>query len=547
MWLKRFLPHAAILSMLLAFVSCMNDEWMADKYDFTVRWEPGFEGPLIFANLTIDDMLTKFDTSGYLIKDSTGFLYFVFDTSETIYADDYIDIPNQDFIEVFFQGLVDIPGSSLGNIGDTINYKQVESFQWERNGGERLDSVKMKGGEIVIYVTSTIKHTGILTIYSDQISLNGQQYRKIIDISDLSGNFTTTVTVPLAGSSLYLDNSNPDTSFLEISFELDLINSGADILAAESVHITKSFQDLDYQVVYGYAGVYDSLIIDREVIEFSSMPENFVGRILLADPQIHLKVDNSFGVPFGIELRDLEARFKDGSMTTINLDPAVTPIIIDAPTMDQVGQKVFSQTAIDSNNSNINQIASTDLTGIQVSVNAMGNPTGILNNFILDTSHLDVNLEVLIPMHLRAEGLELADTFNFKIGGEQGFGRENVKSFIFQIETENGLPLDVSTQAYLLDNNGDILDSLFNEQNWNILPSGLIDNDGKVIGTTHKMVEVPLAESQIDNLFLTEKIMIKIMMETTDQGTRDIKFYSTNSLAFNLGARAEVSFTSDDN
>ncbi len=547
MWLKRFLPHAVILSLLMVFASCMNDEWKADKYDFTVRWEPGFEGPLVYGNLSIEDMLTKFDTSGYLTQDSTNFLYFIFDTSETIYADDYIDVPDQDFLQVFFQSPTDIPGSTLGNIGDTITFNEVKGFEWERTGDERLDSVHLKGGEIVIYVTSTIKHSGILTIYSDQIELNGEQYRQVIEISDPSGNFSTTVRVPLAGSSLQLDNSNPDTTFLGMIFKFDLINSGADILSSEIISITKSFQDLDYQGIYGYVGVYDSLVIDKELIEFSSMPEDFRGRIQLADPQLHLRVGNSFGVPFGIELLDLEARFKDASMIPINLDPDVNPIIIDAPTIDQVGQTILSHTAIDSNNSNINEIASTDLTGLQFSINALGNPTGFMNNFILDTSHLDVNVEVVIPMHLRAEGLELADTFDLEIGGDEGFSRENVKSFMFQLETENGLPLEVSTQVYFMDSNEDYLDSLFNEQNWNILPSGVVDDDGKVIMTTYNKVEVPLSESQIDNLFIAERIMIKLLVETTDQGDRDIKFYSTNSLGFKLGARAEVSVTSDGN
>lgn len=547
MWLKRFLPHAAILSLLIVFVSCMNDEWMADKYDFTVRWEPGFEGPLVFGNLSIEDMLTKFDTSGYLIEDSTNFLYFIFDTSETVYADDYIDIPDQEFLQVFFQTPVDIPGSSLGNIGDTIYREKNKSFEMERTGDERLDSVHMKGGEIVIFVTSSIKHTGTLTIYSDQIELDGERYEQTIEISDPSGNFSTTVRVPLAGAFLRLDNSNPDTTFLGMVFKLELIHSGADILANEMVSIKQSFQNLDYKAVYGYVGVYDSLIIDKEVIEFSSMPEDFIGRIRLADPQIHLKVGNSFGVPFGIELLDLEARFKDASMTPIDLDPDVNPIIIDAPTINQVGQSILTHTAIDSNNSNINEIASTDLTGLQFSINALGNPTGFMNNFILDTSHLDVNIEVVIPMHLRAEGLELADTFDFEIGGDEGFSRENIKSFMFQLETENGLPLEVSIQVYFMDNNDDYLDSLFNEQNWNILPSGVVDDDGKVIMTTYNKVEVPLTESQIDNVFIAEKIMIKTLVETTDQGTRDIKFYSTNTLSFKLGAKAEVSVTSDEN
>jgi len=547
MWLKRFLPHAAILFLLIAFTSCMNDEWKAEKYDFTVMWEPGFEGPLVFGDLSIEDMLTRFDTSGYLIEDSTNFLYFIFDTSETVYADDYIDIPDQDFLRVLFQSPLDLPADSLGNIGDTIYDKQEDSFEWERTGDERLDSVHMKGGEILILVSSSIRHTGTLTIYSDQIELNGSRYEHTIEISDPSGNFNTTVRVPLAGASLRLDNSNPDTTFLGMVFELKLVHSGADLLASEGVDVTQLFQDLEYQAVYGYVGVYDSLIIDKEMIEFSSMPEDFRGRIQLADPQLHLRVRNSFGVPFGIELLDLEARFKDATMTPINLDPDVNPIIIDAPTMDQVGQTIISLTAIDSNNSNINEIASTDLTGLQFSVNALGNPTGFMNNFILDTSHLDVNVEVVIPMHLRAEGLELADTFDFEIGGDEGFSPENIKSFMFQLETENGLPLDVSTQVYFMDSNDDYLDSLFNEQNWNILPSGVVDDDGKVIITTYNKVEVPLTESQMDNVFIAEKIMIKTMVETTDQGTRDIKFYSTNSLSFKLGARAEVSVTSDEN
>jgi hypothetical protein len=547
MWLKRFLPQAAVLFLLLAVVSCVNDEWRADKYDFTVRWEPGYEGPVAWGDLSIEDMLTRFDSSGYLTEDSTRFLYFIFDTSETVYAQDYFEIPDQDFIQVFFQSEVDIPGASLGAIGNDTTFIQVKHYEFERMGDERLDSARMKEGEIVIDVTSTIKHTGVLTMYSDQIELNGQPYRQTIDISDPSGNFHTVERIPLAGSTLYLDNSNPDTTFLEMVFEFTLINSGADILASEIVSITKSFEDLDYQAVYGYAGVYDSLIIDREWIEFSSMPDDFVGRIQLADPQIHLRVGNSFGIPFGIELLDLEARFKDGSMTPITLIPGVNPIIINAPTLEQEGQKILSQASVDSTNSNINQIASTDLTGIQVSVNAMGNPTGFQNNFILDTSHLDVNVEVVLPMHLRAEGLELADSFDFKMAGEEDFTRENVTSFTFHLATENALPLDVSLQVYLMDGNDEIIDSLFNEQNWNILPSAVIDEDGKVIMATFNTVDVPLTESQIDHVFLTEWVLFKVSMETTNQGTRDVKFYSNNYLRFQLGAIAEVSFTSEEN
>jgi hypothetical protein len=133
------------------------------------------------------------------------------------------------------------------------------------------------------------------------------------------------------------------------------------------------------------------------------------------------------------------------------------------------------------------------------------------------------------------------------MAGEEDFTRENVKSFTFHLATENALPLDVSIQAYLMDGNDDRIDSLFNEQNREILPSAVIDEDGKVIMATFNEVDVPLTDTQMDHVFLTEWVMIRVFMETTDQGTRDIKFYSTNYLRFQLGAMAEVSFTSEDN
>jgi hypothetical protein len=118
---------------------------------------------------------------------------------------------------------------------------------------------------------------------------------------------------------------------------------------------------------------------------------------------------------------------------------------------------------------------------------------------------------------------------------------------MFHLATENALPLEASIQVYLMDDNDEILDSLFNEQNWNILPSGIVDNDGKVIMPSYYEVDIPLTDSQIDNVFITEWVLFKIFMETTDQGSRDIKFYSSNYLSFQLGAKAELSFTSDGN
>lgn len=547
MSLQRFLPFVFILSLVMA--ACDNDPFSSD-YDMTIQWEGGIQGPIIYGNLTLQDLLEEYDTTGYVKQDTTGFLYAAYSKDTVLTAPDLVTIPDQEFIQVFFRVDSNIPGSYLDMLGDTISFTQDKGFEFKRFRDERLDSVHIKAGEMRIYVRSSIRHEGILTVSSDQVFLNGQKYREVIMISDPSGNFMQTDTIDMAGSTIILDNSVPDSTSIYMKFDFDLINSHNDILVTEEVEIRNSFHNLEFAGAYGTVGAFDSLLIDKAELEFDLLEGAFEGTIKLANPQLIVRTDNSLGVPFAVELSDLEAYFKDGGETAITIDPSANPLKIDAPDITQVGETIKDSARIDTTNSNIHLAATSDLVGFQYSVRAIANPDDPdRDNFILDDSELAINVEGLIPLHLRMQDVVLADTFDFDLFEDtidSEFNEDNIDFMMIRMETDNSMPLDLGIQVYFIDADQSWLrlDSLFTDDKY-VFKSGIINAEGRVIQATNKVTEVELTREQIEHIVDANKLLMKAYVETAEGGTRDVKFYSDYSLDFKLGTRVELNYTTE--
>lgn len=545
MSLQKILPYVLILTLVLAVISC-NDDWLRAEYDTTMQWEGGFEGPLIFGSLNLKDLLNEYDNTGFVSEDSSGFLYLAYSKDTVLSAPEMLEVPDQEFIQLFFRVDTNIPGWMLGPIGDTIAFDQDKGFEFKRTGDERIDSVQIKSGSMSIYVRSTIKHTGILTITSDDVLVGGKPFHEVIMISDPSGTFEQTTSISMEGGTIRLDNSVPDSTSISLNYTFELINSGNDILSSEEVQIINSFRNLEFSGAFGYLGAYDSVLIDKAQLDFGLLEGNFEGSIKLANPQLNITIDNSMGIPFAVELLDLEAHFKDGSGTAIIIDPSANPIRINAPSISQVGQTIRSITNIDNSNSNINEAATTDLTGFQYSVRAMGNPDGVQDNFILDTSKLAISIEGLIPIDLRIQDFVLSDTFDFDLTSDEDsdFGPDNVDYMMMRMETDNSMPIDLGIQVYFIDTtqNWLRLDSLFGADK-DIFKSGVLNADGRVIQATNKVTRVELTKTQIGNALDANKLMMKVYIETAEDGSRDVKFYSDYSLDFKLGARLELNVT----
>ena len=553
---KKFLPHSVIAALAILLAGCtLPDEFNADLYNTDILWEAGLSAPLIFGDLSIKDLLTEFDSSGFLSEDDSGFLFLAYDTEASLALEDILpELKDQHFVHVYYSSPVTIPIITLAAPGDTSApglQVQDKSFHFARYGDERLDSIELKAGQAVIDISSTIRNRGILEIYSDDLELNGQPYMQRIEVSDATGTFTDHVIIDLAGAKLRLDNTtDPDTTYMDLRFDFRVINDGNDILPSQVVDIQNTFQNLEFQKAFGYAGSFDSLIIEQSM-DFDFLDFPFDGSVSLLNPQLKLEVLNSFGMPFGIQLKDVEGRFATGPPIAIYMGPDIDTIIVNAPTLAQVGESIPTNVSIDSTNSNMADLATTDLRGLDFTVRALGNPLGTTDNFLLDTSKMSVNLEVLVPLHLKIEDVVLTDTFEFEFPdsiGETPVETENLEFVYVQLDTRNGLPLDIDLQVYFVDSAWDVLDSLFDDTNRNILPSGILDASGRVIARSDGSVKISIDQAKLDRIWDAKNIILKAFIQTTENSMGEaqyVKFYSEYSLYFKLGAGARISITLD--
>jgi hypothetical protein len=547
--------HIYLFILLSAFIipSCVPDEYTKD-YNTDVLWTPTYNGPIAFGNFTMKDILdemldtAELETDIEINEDSTNLYYIVYsDHIKSIRADEWIDIPDQNFPDVYFyRSSVDIPAAVLGNTGDTIYKIKIEKFDFVTQHNERIDSIFLAAGNLNTNTYSTLHHTGWLIIHSDQIKIGDEFYRDSISISDPSGSFSDSKVTPLDGSALRLDNqSDPDTTFLEIIFELYLIHSGNDISAGEEVNVDMTFTDLVFKSAYGSFGDYDTLLIDNERFEFELFEYKFGGNVYFGDPRINLLIDNSFGMPLGINLFDLTAYSqKTGIETDITFEPGVNPFLINAPDFSQEGQSVITEISINKANSNIDEVTNTTLSYIDYSARAITNPGGLVtqDNFVLDSSKASVDFEIVLPMDLRAEDFEVEDTVDFDLSEIPDENDDvEIKSFLIRMETTNGMPVEINMQVVLVDTFYNVLDSLFTEETKNVLPSALVDENGKVLTPSHNEISIDFPPDRLDLIRNTRFAMVRGTFETTEEGQKMVKFYSYYEIGFKLGVKTEIS------
>ena len=538
-----------VSAIIFLFGTCVPDEF-TKEYNTDVLLEPFLTAPVAYGSLSIEDVLENADSTGLIYKDSTNLMYVAFrEELDEIIAGEWIEIPDQEFVHIYYDYPVSVPSAALGPVNDTMPHYETRHFPFELPNEARVDSVLIKSGFMRCHCRSTVHHEGILISYSDYIRKDGQPYYSETIISDASGNFTDETLIPVDGYWVYLDNEmSTDTSFLEIDFEYYLINSGADIESGEYVSVTKNFEDIVYDAVYGSVGDWDTALVQDEVFDFELFEGDFSGVIYFEDPRFKLFVESSVGVPIGINLFDISAYYASTD-TRIDLEfvPGANPFIVKAPGMDEIGQTVSTTIQVDKNNSNINELTNSNISQFRFSAGALTNPPGsdTTENFVLDTSRVAVDFEIELPMDLRVEDFTLEDTVELSLSMEddQDF---DINALEVTILTENWMPVDIHLQAFLVDSAYNILDSLLTGDNKHILRSGTV-TDGLITIPDEDSVTVAVVSGNFEEVKKTEYLILNATIESTDQGQTPVKIYSHYSIDFRVSIMldAKLEITSD--
>ena len=518
------------LLLSISLNSCYKDRLKLDKIAGG-KWNPKIAIPLAHANLAMSRIIQ--DEGSIWKEDPDGLLSIIYSAkSVSEIGDVIITIPDQLFdTTVNFALLPTLP------VGDSISVLFTLENEFASGNNERIDSVLIKNGTIEFEITTDLNHDGYLEIDIPNLTHYGTPLHKKIDLSYTSGITIVNVVIPLNDYYLKLDNSNGNNNQMEQNIKLSVTKTNNPDNTPYYFSLKQEIKSLHYYLAMGNFQQH-SFNVDETTIPLDLYSTQISANVFLEQSNLFLTFHNSYGIPTNITFNEFYAE-RDGVKLdlTSNLLPTLS---INYPSFNNIGGEDTTIFHFDASNSNITDIIHLNPQKVVFSGIVTTNPLGSsVDNFVLDTSRISLDVKIEIPLYGKALHFVLHDTTNVNIGDSIN-NETGINKVTLNINSENGFPFDIDLQIYFADSLGNIVDSVFQDTD-NILLAADVSPapEYRVIEKKHNIKRVILNDSQIQSYNKAKKIIMSIGASTTNSGQDVVKIYSDYSVDIEVSASVE--------
>lgn len=495
-------------------------------------WNPGIAAPLVNSKLNMENMIAQYDEQNLVQVDANNFISLYYKSKiYSMEVGELVDFPNQ----VLPKSIQLDATEQLALVSNgSVQADRVDNFQFDAGGEAEITSMNIKSGSVQVSVSSQYQHSGTLTITLPKVTKVGTPFKMVIPLN-YSGS------VPLSAEQAgYLSSYKMEMAAqgggneIEVQYELELENSGNPVLPTDAITMLIAFNDLEFSALFGYLGQHN-LAVPADSIDINLFNNSIAGNFTLEDPRFNLIIHNSFGMPVGAEVVKFDAISNSGTIA-FNGPNIPGQLNVNSPSLAQIGQSATTEIYLDRNNSNIADILNSKPHQIIYQMNGLGNPDGQTSgNFATDSSKVEMEIEMELPLHGSVSNLVIQDTLDFNFLQDINM----IEEAMFRLDIENGFPIEADVQLYFVDANLNILDSLIIGSTA-IIGSGVLGSNGKVSQATKKVTDVFLDANRLDNIRQVEKVIIRGDMSTAQQGSVPVKIYSDYTLNVRVGAQTKL-------
>lgn len=275
------------------------------------------------------------------------------------------------------------------------------------------------------------------------------------------------------------------------------------IYGGQGVSTKISYQNLVPYYVEGYFGQqnidlkYDSVSLN---LSNNLQASNFK----INSASINFNIVNQFGVDINAQLSNIKSvnSFSNTSillnasgLSNININKAGKTNLPSNPVFPTV-----KTIAVNTLNSNLKPFLENlpDFLTYQgkITVNPFGNISGS-NDFAYLNTGINIYAEVDMPLQLNADFFKLMTTTQIDLAGVSQIDNINYGAILLQ--ATNGFPFEVVLQAYILNDQKQVTDSLF-IYSQNKIKRGIIDANYLVISPELSKIEIPLTADKLTRL-----------------------------------------------
>lgn len=514
--------------------SCVKDNFEFDKIA-EVQWDPNLAAPLVYASLSIKDMLDNSGGQAYVVEAGDKSLTIVYkNTLFSMDASSLVSLPDQSFPHTVAAGAALPAPFSTGTY--TVTNNQTVPFV-SGVSGPLIDSMTLKAGKFFFLFSSNLHNSGSIKITIPDVKKNGVAFSQTVPLNYsgslpaiASGNFDVT------GYNFDMTSGGAPYNQFIVQYDIALTSSATAPLNTENINVTFSMLNLEFSKIFGDIGTHD-LSIPSDTIDLSIFTTaDGASSFTLVDPRIKVTIANSYGIPIDAHLSNFEGYNPGVNYYPITGFPDPLPIL--SPNLNQVGQVLVDSFKLNNTNSNIATIINNTPKKIVYKLDAftnIGGPTQ--NNFILDTSRFQMDVEFELPLYGTAKNFVLVDSMPFSFNEDVP---DEVESGLIRTYNSNGFPIDINLQVYFVDSLYNTLDSLVSPSQI-LLKSGTVNaTTGRVTSATPTTFDATINKARLLKLKNAKNIVIRGSASTTNSGTTDVKIYSDYTLGFKLGVQVQM-------
>lgn len=499
-------------SVALTISSCKKE---ADN----PQWDIEVLGPVLQATIGINQLLADSLTS----TDANGNVRVVYEgTLDNIASDSVYSIP-----DTAIQTIYTWPFFPVTINPNTPFYTNNKNLVLNVKGAQLTRAV-IRSGIIRLTAKNTLPTRVYFTYTVPEARINGQSLSlaRSVAAGSLSSPSYFTEDVDLSGYLLNLTGSTNNlvnTIAYNVIARSDSAGPAFPVVQGDTmVNLTANLIDVTPSYVRGYLG---QTIINENGNTAVGIGNIFQsGQLSLDSANLQLTVENSIGADLQTYIESLTSV---NSRTNISIPLIATTVLqrnIDLSRASETGNAAApvrpSTQVINLDNSNSNLTAFLSnlpdqiATDVRLSLNPLGNISGS-NDFVYENRLIKTKTRLEIPLRLSMNALTLLDTQELSINNLTNL--DPVGPGTFTLVAENGFPIDLRLQLFLLDENQQLTDSLLVSED---IPSGITDVNNNVVGATKTRIAIPVDAERKSRILSAKSMIIRASFSTVNQPQR---------------------------
>ena len=404
-------------------------------------------------------------------------------------------------------------------------------------GDAQITEIGIKTGIVKISLISTIPDTGRIIYNIPSLKKNGIPFstEKIVpttifgESTDYIFDFQDYV-LDLTGKDGRIGGDTVNTIYSEL---ITYIDSTGELVTLNQQDSFYYYTDFIFSPKYaiGYLGM-DTVQFGPEIIENNIFNNIIGGGVNLENTSLSIEIDNYFGADANLIFTQLEAEnSRTGNITSPTLDQNGNNFIGHEYNINRATLLNITNPDIEPNSSSIQLDADEMLSilpdKITTSLDVFLNPNGqsTTPDFLFTDFPLKASIQLEVPLNIIASDLQLRDTTNIDLAQD-----ENIEIEKIFLKIENGFPINCNINMILLNNNQNIIDTLFNDQ---LISSALIQNDLVVEKS------ISMLESSLLDFDYVRKVVFDVKFNTEDINDY-VSIYNDYTIDFLLSAKLKT-------